>query len=73
MELMSAQEDVLRLVELSEDLRRQRRERLREIQWEKEERERHAPTQVGRGKVEERVYERDYHYDSRRNGKYRRE
>jgi len=59
----------LRLVELSEDIRRERRERLREIQWEREERER-LP-QPARGKVEERIYERDYVYDARRNGRHR--
>ena len=34
------QEDVLRLVEITEDIKRERRERIREIQWEREESER---------------------------------
>ncbi|KAF2725275.1 hypothetical protein K431DRAFT_317757 [Polychaeton citri CBS 116435] len=33
-------EDVLKLVELTEDIRRERRERIRELQWEREESER---------------------------------
>ena len=37
---LSQQEDVLRLVETTEDIRRQRRERIREIQWERERMER---------------------------------
>ena len=61
----------MRLVEMSEDIRRERRERLREIQWEREERERLPPAHAPRGKVEERIYERDYLYDARRNGRYR--
>ena len=68
------QEDVLRLVEMSEEIRRQRRERLREIAWEREESERGEripPPPVGR-KYEERItYERDYIHDTRRNGRYR--
>ena len=73
------QEDVLRLVELTEDIRRERRERIREIQWEREEMERlpkmiTAPPSLppmipappmGRngGAYEERIYEREYIYD----------
>lgn len=41
--LTPSQEDVLKLVEVTEDIRRERRERLREIQWERDEIERHQP------------------------------
>ncbi|EMC94202.1 hypothetical protein BAUCODRAFT_36674 [Baudoinia panamericana UAMH 10762] len=65
-------EDVLHLVELTEDIRRERRERIREIQWEREELERlpkllpPPPPPVPappRGKYDERIYEREYIYD----------
>jgi hypothetical protein len=67
------QEDVLRLVELTEDIRRERRERIREIQWEREELER-LPKQLlppppvpapapPRSVYEERIYEKEYYYD----------
>jgi len=69
------QEDVLRLVELSEDHRRERRERLREIAWEREESERMSerlpPPPVGRKYDERIVYERDYVHEQRRNGRHR--
>lgn len=65
-------EDVLRLVELTEDIRRERRERIREIQWEREELERlpkmlppppvPAPAPP-RSAYEERIYEKEYYYD----------
>jgi len=64
-------EDVLRLVEITEDIKRERRERLREIQWEREQRERlpkmlPPPPPVPappRAKYGETVYEREYYYD----------
>lgn len=40
------QEDVLKLVELTEDIRRERRERIRELQWEREEAERQPPPKL---------------------------
>lgn len=65
-------EDVLRLVEISEEIRRERRDRIREIQWEREEQERlpkmlpappiPAPAPP-RSKYDERIYEREYIYD----------
>lgn len=62
------QEDVLSLVELSEDIKRERRERIREIEWE----ERHPPPapqprlaiqQGGRPWDEERIVEREIIYE----------
>lgn len=73
------QEDVLKLVELTEDIRRQRRERIRELQWEREEIDR-APKMITapppvpappRSNYEERIYEREYYYD-RDGRRYRR-
>ena len=62
------QEDVLRLVSITEDIRRERRERIREIQWEREEMDRLPPPKTlppppPRGAFEEKVYERDYIYE----------
>ncbi|KAI9832133.1 MAG: hypothetical protein M1819_004484 [Sarea resinae] len=57
-------EDVLELVEISEDIRRERRERIREIQWERErvnERRDFRPYEV----------EREVVYEGRRPGRYR--
>ena len=65
------QEDVVRLVELSEDIRRQRKERLRGIAREREEAERLPPPPIGRKYDERIVYERDYIHDTRRNGRLR--
>jgi hypothetical protein len=70
---------VLKLVELTEDIRRQRRERIRELQWEREEIERApkllpAPPPIPappRSAYEERIYEREYYYD-RDGRRYRR-
>ncbi|KAI7002422.1 hypothetical protein KC354_g7454 [Hortaea werneckii] len=66
-------EDVLRLVEISEDIRRERRDRLREIQWEREELERRPKMlppppfppvpPAPKGTYDERIYERDVYYD----------
>lgn len=66
-------------MEISEDIRRERRERIREIQWEREELERRPkllppPPPVPappRSVYDERIYERDYHYD-REGRRYRR-
>ncbi|KAL8693763.1 MAG: hypothetical protein Q9218_001459 [Villophora microphyllina] len=57
-------EDVLHLVELSEDLKRDRRERIREIEWE----QRQAPPKprlalAGRPWDEERIVEREVIYE----------
>ena len=64
------QEDVLRLVELSEDLRRERRERIRAIEWERAhepepepERERPRRQLAAEPWDEERIYEREIVYD----------
>lgn len=64
------QEDVLQLVELSDEIRRERRERILEIQREREEMERAAPPPP-RSKYDERIYEREVVFDSRRGGRYR--
>ncbi|KAI4178189.1 MAG: hypothetical protein L6R41_008507 [Letrouitia leprolyta] len=59
------QEDVLRLVELSEDIKRDRRERIREIEW--EQRQSLAPKPrlalAGRPWDEERIVEREVIYE----------
>lgn len=61
---------MLQLVELSEDIRRERRERIREIQWEREELERMPPPPKSR--YDERLYEREIVYDRRQgSGRYR--
>jgi len=66
------QEDVLHLVELTEDIRRERQDRLREIQWEREREERERQPKMlpappipapPRSKYDERIYEREYIYD----------
>ncbi|THW30530.1 hypothetical protein D6D23_00003 [Aureobasidium pullulans] len=73
----SSQEDVLQLVELSEDIRRERRDRIREIEWEREQLERlpppkpRSPPAKPRSKYDERIYEREVIYDSKRTGRYR--
>ena len=61
------QEDVLELVELSEDIRRDRRQRIREIQWE---RERLNDRRDRRPWDEERVVEREIIYEGRKPGRY---
>ncbi|KAL8911797.1 MAG: hypothetical protein Q9171_003065 [Xanthocarpia ochracea] len=67
-------EDVLRLVEVSEDLKRDRRERIREIEWE----QRHAPPpkprlalEGGRPWDEERIIEREIVYEGPPPRRYR--
>ena len=77
---MIEQEDVLKLVEITEDIRRQRRQRIREIQWEREEVDR-APKMLPppppsippppRSVYDEKVYEREYIHD-RDGRRYRR-
>ncbi|KAI5203556.1 hypothetical protein AUEXF2481DRAFT_25962 [Aureobasidium subglaciale EXF-2481] len=70
-------EDVLRLVELSEEIRRERHDRIREIEWEREQLERlpppkpRSPPAKARSKYDERIYEREVIYDSKRSGRYR--
>lgn len=62
---------MLKLVEITEDIKRERRERIREIQWEREESHRlpkmlPPPPPVPappRSKYDERIYEREYYYD----------
>ncbi|KAI9684120.1 MAG: hypothetical protein M1829_003390 [Trizodia sp. TS-e1964] len=66
-ELTTLQEDVLELVEVSEDIRRERRDRIRQIQWE---RERLPERRVGRYE-DERVYEREIIFESKRPRGYR--
>ncbi len=68
------QEDVLHLVEVSEDLKRDRRERIREIEWE----QRHAPPpkprlalEGGRPWDEERIIEREIVYEGPPSRRYR--
>lgn len=68
---MDEQEDVLRLVDLSEDLKRDRRERIREIEWEQRQplppplpREKpRLAIQGGRPWEEERIVEREVIYE----------
>ena len=60
----------MQLVELSEQIRRERRERIREIQWEREELERLPPPKP-RSKYDERIYEREVIYDAKRSGRHR--
>ncbi|KAF2759056.1 hypothetical protein EJ05DRAFT_485134 [Pseudovirgaria hyperparasitica] len=54
-------EDVLQLVELSDDIRRDRRSRIKEIQWEREEIRHPAP----RSSYDEFVFEREVIHDHR--------
>jgi hypothetical protein len=65
---------VLKLVEVTEEIRRERRERLREIHWEREEIERQPkmlpppmpqvpPPPRGGGRYDERVFEKEVVYD----------
>jgi len=53
-------EDVCQLVELSDEIRRDRRTRIREIEYEREE------IQRRRKPYDERLFEREVVYDSRR-------
>ncbi|KAK5170584.1 uncharacterized protein LTR77_005172 [Saxophila tyrrhenica] len=70
-------EDVLKLVEISEDIRRQRRDRIRELQYERQ--SDRAPKSImppppppipapPRSRYEEKIHERDYYYDRERRG-----
>ncbi|KAA6413806.1 MAG: hypothetical protein FRX48_02168 [Lasallia pustulata] len=65
-------EDVLKLVDLTEDIRRERKERIREIQWEREHMplppvERRRPLELDWD--EERVFEREVVYEPPRGGR----
>ncbi|KAL8965550.1 MAG: hypothetical protein Q9183_003792, partial [Haloplaca sp. 2 TL-2023] len=65
-------EDVLRLVDLSEELKRDRRERIREIEW--EQRQPAPKTRLaiqGRPWDEERIVEREIIYDGPPPRRYR--
>jgi hypothetical protein len=53
------QEDVLQLVEISDDIRRQRRRRIRELEWERSANDRRPP------RDEERFFEREVIIDKR--------
>jgi hypothetical protein len=75
--MLKIQENVLQLVELSEEIRRERRDRIREIEWEREQLERlpppkpRSPPPKARSKYDERIYEREVIYDTKRSGRYR--
>ncbi|KAI5361859.1 hypothetical protein Slin15195_G055100 [Septoria linicola] len=65
-------EDVLHLVQVTEEIKKERRERIREIQWQREERERAQPKALlppppfpppPRSVYDERIYEREYIID----------
>lgn len=71
------QDDVVKLVETTEDIRRQRRDRIRELQYEREPAGRPKmlpppppaippPPVANRGGYDERLRERDYYYDRER-------
>jgi len=67
-QLIYMQEDVRSLVQLSEDIKRQRKERERDIQWRREDVERSSVNGGGGDKYDERekVYEHErIVYDSR--------
>ncbi|TKX27198.1 hypothetical protein C1H76_0492 [Elsinoe australis] len=67
-------EDVLRLVEISEDMKREKRERMKDKQWLKEDFDRVSATGGSRYDERERIVEHEHIYDSRdirRNGRYR--
>jgi hypothetical protein len=55
------QEDVLHLVEISDDIRRKRKNRIREIEFERESIRERRPG------YDERFYEHEVSFDSRRN------
>ncbi len=63
---------MLQLVEISDDIRRDRHRRIREIEWEREKIERdeiilrREREQERKPKYDERTYEREVIYDSRR-------
>ena len=58
---MHAQEDVLQLVDLSSELKRNRRRRIREIEWERED-----PRLPRPPLAEDRVVEREVVFDRKR-------
>jgi hypothetical protein len=72
---LNQQEDVVRLVEITEEIRRQRRDRIRELQYDREPAGRPkmlppAPPAIPpppiRGGYDERYRERDFYYDRER-------
>jgi len=69
------QEDVLQLVEISDDIRRERRHRIREIEWERDHMRSAPPAPLppppskSKSKYDETIVEREVIYDSRR-GRY---
>jgi len=63
---------VLQLVEISDDIRRDRRHRIREIEWEREHMRSAPPAPLppkSKSKYDETIVEREVIYDSRR-GRY---
>jgi hypothetical protein len=60
--LTHLQEDVLHLVEISDDIRRKRKSRIREIEFERESIRDRRPSGY-----DERFYEHEVSFDSRRN------
>jgi hypothetical protein len=63
---------VLALVELTEEIRREREDRLRQIRWERErDRDRGRFQPRGYGDFEERIYEREYIVDRDGRRRYR--
>ena len=75
--VLRLQEDVVQLVELSEDPRANRRERIAQIQWERRDPRltfKGAPLSSGRKAAsvyEERIYERDVIYENQARLGYR--
>lgn len=71
------QEDVVQLIELSEDPRANRRERIAQIQWERQDPRlaaKEAPASSGRkamGVYEQQIYERDVIYENQARLGYR--
>lgn len=65
---VTQQDDILELVELSDYIRRERRERIREIQWEREELEDRRSRRIDYDDV---LYERKVVYDARRPIRYK--
>lgn len=65
------QEDILRLVELTEDNKRDRRERIREIEFERSLPRERPRKQLALPWDEEKIYEREVVYEGPRGSRYR--